>query len=103
MKYITTRMIAALAMCMALIPGVQASAERVHMDVSMGSPLIYADRQQIAYVRVALRGIEIADPQQRTPINLAIVLDKSGSMQGDKIRQAKKNESGRKIARFKTQ
>jgi len=36
-----------------------------------------------------MKGFELDDPSQRTPVNVAIVLDKSGSMRGQKIVKAK--------------
>src|SRR6185436_579493 len=45
-------------------------------------------QKQTSYVRVGLTGIPINDTG-RTPVNVAIVLDKSGSMAGEKLRKAK--------------
>ena len=66
------------------------SANQIALDVAMGSPYVLADSKTVAYVRIDMTGFELEDSQERTPVNLAIVLDKSGSMNGDKITQAKK-------------
>ena len=64
-------------------------ASQVHLDVALGTPAVLAGAKQTAYLRVAMTGFELKDESRRTPVNVAIVLDKSGSIQGDKIRQAR--------------
>ena len=64
-------------------------ASQVHLDVALGTPAVLAGAKQTAYLRVAMTGFELKDESRRTPVNVAIVLDKSGSMQGEKIRQAR--------------
>ena len=46
------------------------------------------------YLRIALTGFELPNEEERQPVNVAIVIDKSGSMQGEKIRQARKAAIG---------
>ncbi len=61
----------------------------VQLDVALDKPVMLADETQKAYLRVGLMGCCSDDVGERTPVNIAIVLDKSGSMTGEKIRQAK--------------
>jgi len=65
------------------------SANQIGLDVAMGSPYVLADNKSVAYVRINMTGFELEDADKRTPVNLAIILDKSGSMNGEKIAQAK--------------
>ncbi len=65
------------------------AAEQVKVDVALAKPNLLAGQKQVNYVRVGLTGLRINESGQRTPVNLAIVLDKSGSMSGDKLRKAK--------------
>ena len=65
------------------------AAEQVKVDVAVAKPYLLAGQKQTSYLRVGLTGIPINDARRRTPVNVAIVLDKSGSMTGDKLRRAK--------------
>jgi Ca-activated chloride channel family protein len=65
-----------------------ALAHRVRMDVGMASALMEAERKQAGYLRVGLTGFEM-ERERRTPVNVGIVVDQSGSMAGDKIAKAR--------------
>lgn len=64
------------------------AAEQVKVDVALAQPYMLAGQKQTSYLKVGLAGIPI-NAVRRTPVNVAIVLDKSGSMQGEKLRKAK--------------
>lgn len=66
-----------------------ASASQVRMSVSTASALLLSEKKQTTYLKVGLTGFEISARERRTPVNVAIVIDKSGSMQGDKISKAR--------------
>jgi len=66
-----------------------ASSARVTLDVALDKPLLLADQPQKAYVRVGLTGFEMERAAGHAPVNIAIVLDKSGSMEGEKIAKAR--------------
>ena len=69
-------------------PG-RSGANQVRLDAAMDKPVLLADKKQTAYLRVGLTGFAMEKDQQRTPVNIAIVIDKSGSMNGQKIKKAK--------------
>ena len=71
-----------------LIP-VMAAAQEVTLDVSISKPWLLAGTDQVAYLKVALTGFEMESNRERTPVNVAIVLDRSGSMDGEKIARAR--------------
>ncbi|MCA9135024.1 MAG: VWA domain-containing protein, partial [Planctomycetales bacterium] len=48
------------------------------------------DAKKENYLRIGITGFELPSDKQRLPVNVAIVIDKSGSMQGEKIEQARK-------------
>jgi Ca-activated chloride channel family protein len=64
------------------------SSATVTMDSRLDSNAVMVGSSQRAYLRVALTGAEIP-VEQRPPVNLGLVIDRSGSMQGDKIEQAR--------------
>ena len=61
----------------------------VRLDVRMSTPKVLSGARQKAYMRIALTG-EDSDRDRRAPVNVAIVLDRSGSMSGQKIEEAKR-------------
>lgn len=64
-------------------------AKQVDMDTSLNNNYLEAESKNLLYLKVGLTGFEIETDVDRPPINVAIVIDKSGSMQGDKIQKAK--------------
>lgn len=66
-----------------------AQAQEVTLDLSLATPVMTANSVQKAYVKISLDGFALEGRAERTPANVAIVLDRSGSMGGDKIRHAR--------------
>lgn len=71
-----------------------AVAKQIQLDVAMGNPAILVGGTSEAtkssnFVRIGLKGFELPRDKDRMPVNVAIVIDKSGSMQGEKINQAR--------------
>lgn len=82
--------LAALATLLLASPLSAAKAsKRVTLDASLAQPTLIADQKQTTYLKVALTGFEMDTDAEPAPVNLAIVLDKSGSMSGDKIAKAR--------------
>ena len=66
------------------------SGQQVRLNVALAHPTMLIDGTKgMNHVRIGLTGFELNNATDRTPINVAIVIDKSGSMQGEKIRQAR--------------
>src|SRR5690606_14562546 len=78
-----------LAASLAALWAAPVSAAQVSLDVSLDSPTMLAGKKQMAYVKVGLTGFTLESAEKRAPVNVAIVLDKSGSMQGDKLARAR--------------
>lgn len=51
--------------------------------------VLKAGEKQTAWMRVGLTGFHLKPEGERAPINVAIVMDRSGSMQGEKIEKAR--------------
>jgi Ca-activated chloride channel family protein len=65
------------------------SAEQVRMSAGLAHPVLKANEKQITHLKVGLTGFRFAAERERTPVNVALVIDRSGSMTGDKIAKAK--------------
>ena len=79
----------ALASFLAAFGSAAAFAGQVRLEVSLDKPTMLADKKQPAFVKIGLTGFKLESKDKRAPVNVAIVLDKSGSMQGDKIAKAR--------------
>ncbi len=78
------------AACLLMLGAVTtAIAEQARLDASLATPVLLEGSRQNAYLRVAVTGEPLPDEAERTPVNMAIVLDRSGSMQGEKIAAAR--------------
>ncbi len=66
----------------------QAPAAQADVEVTASRPVLAADKEEEIFVRVRVRGLPLVE-KARPPINLAVVVDASGSMDGDGIAQAK--------------
>ncbi len=81
--------LAVLTAC-AVVAAPTVRADQVKLNVALSHPVLEAGRAQTAYLKVGMEGFKMETEEERTPINVALVLDKSGSMSGEKIRRARK-------------
>ncbi|WP_415905827.1 vWA domain-containing protein [Neptuniibacter sp. QD48_55] len=66
-----------------------ATAKQVDLNINLATPVMTAEQNHNAFIKISLEGIKQESQQQRVAANIAIVLDKSGSMQGEKLYRAK--------------
>lgn len=67
-----------------------ASDNLIQVRVELDRGVLPADQQQTAVVKISLVADAPPEKMNRPPVNLCIVMDRSGSMQGNKIEQARK-------------
>ncbi|MCA9537351.1 MAG: VWA domain-containing protein [Myxococcales bacterium] len=73
-----------------LAPPQAAEARQARLDARLSQPVVLAGQKTKVFLKVGLTGHALEQSSDRAPVNVAIVLDKSGSMAGDKIDQAKR-------------
>jgi Ca-activated chloride channel family protein len=81
-----------VAMALALTLGVNipaSAATQVQLKLETGQASLLAGSTQRLFIKVELTGAIPPAGQERAPINVAIVLDRSGSMSGEKIQNAR--------------
>ncbi len=80
---------AALAFLAWIDAGARTVAPEVVCRVETDRGVLPAERTERTVVKVTLDAPAVSDARERPPVNLCIVLDRSGSMSGNKIEQAK--------------
>lgn len=86
-----TALLLALAAAALLPAAAQAKSKApraVSVDIAPERRILAADRPEAALVKIGLTGAALPSGE-RPPVNLALVLDRSGSMHGDRIARAR--------------
>ncbi len=66
-----------------------AAPNQVVLSAEMVNPYLKANRKQKTFLKIGLTGFSITNTEKRAPVNVAIVIDQSSSMSGEKIKQAR--------------
>jgi Ca-activated chloride channel family protein len=73
----------------AVLPNEIQAAEPVQLRVELDRSVLPSDVGETAVVKISIDGLRIERPEARPPVNLALVIDRSGSMSGERIIQAR--------------
>src|SRR5215831_5085279 len=73
---------------LAITPNARA-AEPITLTARLAQPVMKSGDRQTNYLRIGLNGCEPQRKADRTPVNVAFVIDRSGSMAGPRIAQAR--------------
>jgi Ca-activated chloride channel homolog len=63
--------------------------EAVQLRLDLDRSVLPAGSTEKAVIKISLDGMRLPRPEARPPVNLALVIDRSGSMSGDKIEKAR--------------
>lgn len=73
----------------AAAPTVASADAQVKIRADLAQDALVSGKTQKTYIKISLEGVKFKDEERRTPVNVALVIDRSGSMRGEKLAQAK--------------
>lgn len=72
------------------LPASEARAAKVQIGAELGHSTINRKSNDRVYLRLSLKTLAAKERRERPPINVALVVDRSGSMSGERLAAAKK-------------
>src|SRR5262245_25742917 len=79
----------AVALCSLALAAPAEAGQAMELEARLANPVMKHGEGAKNYLRVALQGCKPEPNQTRTPVNVAFVIDRSGSMAGMPIAQAR--------------
>lgn len=77
------------ALCGFLFPQTEARAAEIDLGAELGHSVIDRTSRDRVYLRLSLKALAAEGRDKRAPINVALVIDRSGSMSGERLAAAK--------------
>jgi Ca-activated chloride channel family protein len=65
------------------------ATEPITLTARLAQPVMTSGERQVNFLRIGLNGCAPQRNADRTPVNVALVIDRSGSMSGERIAQAR--------------
>ncbi len=88
--YVRFRLQALALFCLGYLQGAPVHAQdSIKLAVEPSQSVFAAGQPNKAYLKITLEGMQAAESASRPPVNASLVIDRSGSMRGPKIEQAK--------------
>jgi Ca-activated chloride channel family protein len=78
-----------VASLVALSAKTTSANDAVRLRLDLDRPVLPAGSNEKAVLKICLDGVRLPRPEARPPVNLSLVIDRSGSMSGDKIEKAR--------------
>jgi Ca-activated chloride channel family protein len=71
-------------------PGPQTAGDVLKLTASLSDPYLLAGGNREVFLRADIEAAQLPGAKERAPVNMALVLDRSGSMAGEKIENCRK-------------
>jgi Ca-activated chloride channel family protein len=88
-RFLHIALAALMLASLAVLPNRLQAAESVQLRVELDRGVLPVAAKETAVVKISLDGLRRVRPEARPPVNVALVIDRSGSMGGEKIVQAR--------------
>lgn len=87
---ITRVFLSTCALALAMSAEANAASAPVTLDATLSQSVLPAGQRQNVFLRIGIKSAHVPRTRERAPLNVALVIDRSGSMSGRKMEEARK-------------